>query len=208
MKKIFAFLLVAASTALFVSVQPVYAQENYFFGGIGSFQPTDEAMGNIYGSMIKPRVGFFRQQSKNFGWELAVGGMSKSGIPVIYSEGFDYVEGSCEVKLFQFEAIAKYIFNGDKTRFYAGGGLTYIQMSETITMTAWYEGESETVSGQGDFSAIGAVVVFGIDIPVNQLQTTKLFIQLSGSSAITQRQYGGDIDLGGGALEAGVRFKI
>jgi len=203
---IFVLSLIFVSGA--VAQEKSFVQTNYLFAGLNTYSPNGESMEEVYGSFFFVKGGIGRWMSENFVIEASVGFASKEGDPKIFNEGFDDVSGSCKASLLKFDILAKYVFSGEKTRFYLGGGLTSIRLSEELKITAWYEGESYSESVSGSFNAIGVAVVLGIRFPVNEQKTTWIYLESAGSSANIKSDWGEEVDIGGGTLEAGVCFNI
>lgn len=175
--------------------------------GIGAYQGSEQSMQDVYGTIPRLRGSFAREMSRNVSLEGALAFLKKDGTPYLYGD-IDNVSGSAEVQMIQLEALVKYVFGKKGARFYIGGGLTYIDFNEKLTLTAYIDGDYISESAEFNESAAGAVLLLGVNLPINQKETTFFYAELSGRSANINTDFGTQVDVGGGIIEGGIRFTI
>ncbi|HEB46921.1 MAG TPA: porin family protein [Candidatus Pacearchaeota archaeon] len=197
---------------------PVSAQNNQgeftaqssLSGGVGMYQFAEERAKNIYGSSIPIfSVGFGREISPNFAIEGSLSYLKAAGKPIILAGQPDRT--GAEIQLTSLELVGKYTFDGEGARVYIGGGVSYTSANESIG--ASYSGTA--ISAEGTVSAVGPLIVLGVDIPLNDDETSVLYGELSGRSIKIGTEIPGEVlpgaekaDIGGGALKAGIRFRF
>lgn len=186
-----------------------FNQKNYFSLGVGIYSGSGQEIQDIYGTFPRLRAGFGRDMSKNFRLEGALAYSKASGKPYTYSSGgWDYIDSKANISMLSLELLAKYVFRGKSVDFSIGGGLTSINLKEKVEIFGSIDGEFVQSSNEGSESAFGPVFVLGIDVPINKDRTTAVYGELSGRSAKIEGALGNDVEMGGTALDVGIRFNI
>lgn len=214
-KKLFTPLAVAGVMALPLSTnaqqngKDEFKQKNYLSIGVGGYQGNAKSMQDIYGTIPRIRGVFEKEMSKNFTLGGAIAYLRKEGTPYIFTFGdVEDVNGSTEVQMLQLEGLAKYVFGKKGVRFYLGGGLTLIKFNEKLTLSGSFEGDYITKSAEANKTAIGPILILGLNIPINKDETTFIYGEASGSSVNINSDLGTKVDIGGGVFEVGVKFTI
>ncbi len=178
----------------------------YFSIGAGAYQGNEQSMKDMYGTIPRIRTVFEAEAVKNFTYGGAISYSKKKGNPEIYQsgDGFENVTGDLEVQMLQIEGLLKYYFGNERVKFYAGGGIAVINFREKMTLSGYLDRDYFSQSGETKKDAVGPVVLFGLNIPVNK-EGTFIYGEISGSSAEIKGDLG-EVDIGGTCFEAGVRF--
>jgi len=208
-KKLFLPLIVAGALALpkiANAQEEEFKQKGWLGLGVGTYNGNSKEMKDVYGTITRFRISGCRDFSENFRFESALSYASKSGQPYEYVYGDADLSSSSKVSMFGVELLAKYAFRGSGADFFIGGGGTMIFFKEKLEMTLYYDGESESANAEVSKNVFGPILVLGVDIPVNKNKTTVLYGELSGRSAKIPGAFGKDVDIGGYALEVGIRF--
>ncbi len=209
-RKVLAPLAIAGT--LFASSPDVYSQERAaeefkpktrFSIGVGAYS-SDKNLKEIYGNMPRVRGAISVDMSPNFTLEGGLAYLKKKGDPLIFNEGFDSVTGTTEIEMAQLEGLAKYVFNGKSARFYAGGGLTAINVKEKLSLSATIDGDTFNESAEFTGSGAGLVLVLGVNVPMGK--SNLFYAELSGRSVGVSNDLGSQSEIGGGVVEVGVRF--
>ena len=201
--------LVVIFVVIFSGLSSVFAEDNfeqkgYLFAGFSVYQGSEQSMKDVYGTIPSFKFGGGFEMSKNFHLEGSFEGSGNvDGDPYLYNDGFDDVRGTANLKMTQLKLIGKYIFNGKSTRFYVGVGLMSAKITEEVSTSGYYGGEYYFDSNKDSFSATGAVVVVGINIPLDSSGKNQIYVEASGTSADYQ-----GLDLGGSLFGAGFKFGL
>ena len=180
-----------------------FTPKNYISVGVGGYQGT-ESMQDMYGTIPRVRAAFGRDMSKNFRLEGAIAYGQKEGTPILIDPDNIIAGFSLNIKLLQGEAIAQYVFPGESVRFKIGGGLSYISMTENLSVS----GGGQTASASGTFSAAGPLFLLGLDIPISTDKKKMLYFDISGRSAEITTDFQQKVDIGGGVFEVGIKFVV
>ncbi len=182
--------------------QEEFKQRTYFGGGIGMYNGADKAFQEIYGTVPRIRGNVSFNNSKHFTIEGALAYGQKNGNPFIYDPDNIIENASAKITMLQGELAGFYVFPGKSVNFRIGGGVSYINMKEELSIS----GGGETASASGSFGGVGPLVVLGLDIALDDDKKKVLYIETSGRSVNITNDFGQELDIGGGVLEAGIMF--
>ena len=169
--------------------------------GVGAYSSLSESIRDVYGPMIRFKVGGELNLSDKLQVGLSTGFMSKKGNIYIYStkySGPGNLSG-LNLSLLQLDAFARYQVPLNKISVYFGGGLNY-------TFARQRESLSDLRSDDTTANSFGFSGHAGVNFHASTLGD--FYLELSGGTSQTRWDWGGEVgenDFGGFCLEVGIR---